>query len=204
MRDWAACCFNLYIAVTTFAATLGLGFQEERPMPWTKSAITALLAGIILSAALAENAAAQAPIRARPSTIPGTVRPPRLEPCWEVAGLSKSAIRERRAIAQQARQQVEAVCANSSLSARQRRQEIQRIHQQEQQQIEAIITPAQQAAMRSCEESRNGRDSGGRPRSGHCGASGGKPAPHNFPPHRFKPPHGKGKPPEGAAKPQCN
>src|SRR5260221_3161691 len=196
MRDWAACCFNLYIAVTTFAATLGLGFQEERPMPWNKSALTALLAGIILSAALAENAAAQAPIRARPSTIPGTVRPPRLEPSWEVAGLSKSPIRERRPIAQQTRQQVEAVCANSSLSARQRRQEIHRIHQQEQQQIEAIITPAQQAAMRSCQESRNGGHGGGRSRGGHGGTRGEKPAPHKPPPPRSNPQHDERKPPK--------
>ena len=39
-------------------------------MPWNKTVLSALLAGIILSAALAENANAQVPIRPRPSPLP--------------------------------------------------------------------------------------------------------------------------------------
>ena len=132
----------------------------EKLMSWNKTALSALFAGLILSAALAENATSQVPIRTRPSA-PGAIKRPRLEPCWEVAGVSRAAIQQRRAVAQQARQQVDAVCANSSLSMQQKRQQIQRIHQQERQQLEAIITPAQQAAMRSCQEGRNGGHSGG-------------------------------------------
>ena len=141
-------------------------------MSWNKTVLSALLAGIILSAALAENATAQVPIRTRPSTAPGTTTRPRLEPCWEVAGVSKSAIQQRRAIAQQARQQVEAVCANSSLSMQQKRQQIQQIHQRERQEIDAIITPAQQEAMRSCQEQRNGGHGGGHVGGGHGGPCG--------------------------------
>src|SRR5882762_10640279 len=103
--------------------------------------LSALLAGIILSAALAGNATAQVPIRPRPSTAPGTTKPPRLEPCWEVAGVSRSAIQQRQMITRQARQQVEAVCANSSLSIQQKRQQIQQIHQRERQEQEGLITP---------------------------------------------------------------
>src|ERR1700687_6414170 len=105
-------------------------------MSWNKTVISALLTGLIFSATLVKNATAQVPIRPRPSTAPGTTKRPRLEPCWEVAGVSKAAIQQRRAVAQQARQQVDAVCANSSLSMQQKRQQIQRIHQQERQQNE--------------------------------------------------------------------
>jgi hypothetical protein len=69
------------------------------------------------------------------------------------------------AVRNQARQEVEAVCANSSLSMQQKRLQIQQIYQQERQQIDAVITLAQQAALRSCREQRNGGHSGG----GHVG-----------------------------------
>jgi hypothetical protein len=171
-------------------------------MSWDKTALSALFAGIILSAALAGNATAQVPIRIRPSTAPGTTKRPRLEPCWEVAGVSKSAIQQRRAVAQQARQQVEAVCANSSLSLQQKRQQIQRIHQQERQQIEAIITPAQQAAIRSCQEGRNGGHSGGEHvGGGHGGPCGEMSVPHNSVPLHSSNPQDDEAPPNGTAKP---
>jgi len=172
-------------------------------MSWDKTVLSALFAGIILSAALAENATAQVPIRPRPSTAPGTTTRPRLEPCWEVAGVSKTAIQQRRVITQQAHQQVEAVCANSLLSIPQKRQQIQRIHQQERQQIEALITPAQQAAMRSCQAGRNGGHTGG----GHVGGRHGGPCgemsvPRNsVPPHSSNPQPDDETPPNETAKP---
>jgi len=173
-------------------------------MQWNKNKtlLSAVFAGIILSTALAENAIAQIPIRTRPSTAPGTIKRPRLEPCWEVAGVSKSAIQQRRAVAQQAHQQVEAVCANSSLSAQQKRQEIQRIHQQERQQIEAIITPAQQAAIRSCQEGRNGgHTGGGHVGGGHGGPCGEMSVPRNSVPPRSSNPQDDESPPNGTAQP---
>ena len=148
-------------------------------MPWNKTVRSALLAAIILSAALAENASAQVPIRTGPSTAPGTTKRPRQEPCWEVAGVSKSALQQRRAVAQQARQEVEAVCANSSLSIQQKRQQIEQIHQRERQEIDTIITPAQQEAMRSCQEQRNGGHAGGHAGGGHGGPCGETPSGHN-------------------------
>ena len=134
--------------------------------------VLALLAGIILSAALSENAIAQVPIRTGPPAASRPTPRPRVEPCWEVAGVSKSAIQQRRVIAQQARQEVEAVCANSSLSIQQKRQQIQQIRQRERQEIDAIITPAQQEAMRSCQEQRNGGHGGGHVGGGHGGPCG--------------------------------
>jgi hypothetical protein len=107
-------------------------------------------------------------------------RPVRPEPCWQVAGVAKSALQERRVIAQQARQEVAAACANSSLSPAQKRHQIQQIHQRERQQIEAVISPAQQEAMRSCQEQRNPRhSSGGHVAGGHVGGPcSEKPSPH--------------------------
>ena len=153
-------------------------------MSWNKTVLSALLAGIILSA-LPENATAQVPIRTRPPTAPGTTKRPRLEPCWEVAGVSKSAIQQRRMITQQTRQQVEAVCANSSLSIQQKRQQIQQIRRRERQEIEALITPAQQEAVRSCQEGRNGGHSGG----GHGGGGHGGPCSEMSLGHKSNPQH---------------
>jgi hypothetical protein len=123
-----------------------------------------------LFTALAENAVAQA-----------AVRPLRPEPCWQVAGVTKSALQERRAIAQQARQDIAKVCANSSLSPGQKRHEIQQIHQRERQQMEAVITPSQQEAMRSCQQQRNpAHSSGGHVAGGHgSGPCGQTPPSHN-------------------------
>ena len=134
--------------------------------------VLALLAGIILSAALSENVVAQVPIRTGPPAASRPTPRPRVEPCWAVAGVSKSVIQQRRVVAQQARQEVEAVCANSSLSIPQKRQQIQQIRQRERQEIDAIITPAQQADMRSCQEQRNGGHGGGHVGGGHGGPCG--------------------------------
>ena len=166
-------------------------------MSWNKTVLSALLTGIILSAALAENATAQVPIRPRPSTVPGTTKPPRVEPCWEVAGVSKAAIQQRRMITQQARQQVEAACANSSLSIQQKRQQIQQIHQRERQEIEALITPAQQEAIRSCQQGRNGGHGGG-----HLGGGRGGPCGEMSIGHKPNPQRGEDEtPPNETAKP---
>jgi hypothetical protein len=134
-------------------------------MSWERTVLLLLLAGIVLSSAFVHNAAAQIPIRTGP---PVGVRPraPRQEPCWEVAGVSKSAIEERQTIYRQTRQEVEAVCANSSLSIQQKRQQIQQIRQRQRQEIDAIITPAQREAIRACQEQR-GHGGGGHVGGGH-------------------------------------
>src|SRR6266852_7369967 len=168
-------------------------------MSRNKTLLAALLAGIILSAALAQNAMAQVPVRTGPSAAPGTtLKRPRAEPCWEVAGVSKSAIQQRRMITQQTRQEVEAVCANSSLSIQQKRQQIQQIRQRERQEIEALITPAQQEAIRSCQQGRNGGHGGG----GHLGGGHGGPCGEMSLGHKPNPQHGEDQtPPNETAKP---
>jgi TolA-binding protein len=167
-------------------------------MSWNTTVLSALLAGFILSAALAETAIAQVPVRVGPSTTSRPIsKPPQQEPCWEVAGVSKSAIQQRRSISQQARQEVEGVCANSSLSIQQKRQQIQQIHQRERQQIEAIITSAEQEAMRSCQEQRHPVHNGG----GHVGGGGGGPCGEMPVGHKPNPQHEEGETPNDTAHP---
>ncbi len=90
------------------------------------------------------------------STTRGTTSTNRREPCWQVAGVSKAAMEQRHIIGQQTRQEVEAVCANASLSAAQKQERIRAIHQQERQQMDALISPQQREAMHACQQQRGG------------------------------------------------
>jgi hypothetical protein len=76
------------------------------------------------------------------------------KPCWEVAGISKSAITERSRIEQETRSQVQSVCNDSSLNEQQKREKIGEIRQQSHQQIEALISPQQQEALTACQKER--------------------------------------------------
>lgn len=112
-----------------------------------------------------------------PGTTVGGTRPgrhggtttTRREPCWEVAGISKSAMQQRHVLAQQTRQEVEAVCANTSLTPAQKQQRIREIHQQERQQMQGLITPQQEEALRACRQERGGGTHVG---GGHIGGHG--------------------------------
>ena len=141
-----------------------------------------LFSRLFLFSGLVVVAVAQVPARPiPPSASSPHAGPARPEPCWQVAGVTKSALQQRRVIAQQARQEITSVCANSSLSLAQKRQQIQQIHRQERQQIDALITPAQQQTMRSCQEQRNpGHTGGGHLGGGHGGGPCGEmSSPHN-------------------------
>src|SRR5215471_11412429 len=115
-----------------------------------KFACSALLVGIFSISALAQTVTPLPKVRGiHPDSAPGTVPSathPKKEPCWEVAGVSKAAMEQRHALAQQARQEVEAVCANSSLTLQQKREQIRVIHEREKQQANALVTPQQEEA----------------------------------------------------------
>jgi hypothetical protein len=81
---------------------------------------------------------------------------PRVEPCWQQAGISKSAMQERGAIARETRSQVEAVCANSSLTPQQRQQQIRQIHRQAKERQDALVSPSQLEALQACQKERAG------------------------------------------------
>ena len=135
---------------------------------------SALIAGVVLLVMLVNNAGAQVPIRTGPptSTRPVT-KPPRLEPCWQVAGVSRAALQQRRSIEQQGHAEIQSVCANSSLSLAQKRQQIRQIHERQRQEIDGLISISQQEAMRTCQEERNhGGHGGGHGGGGHGGPCG--------------------------------
>jgi hypothetical protein len=85
----------------------------------------------------------------------------RREPCWEVAGISKATMEQRRALSLRSRQEVEGVCADAALSEPQKLARIREIHQQERQQIDGLISPAQREAMHACTQERGGGMGGG-------------------------------------------
>jgi hypothetical protein len=145
--------------------------MEFRTRSLSASFVMFLVAGL---AAFSASATAQS-VPVRGQTVPGhTANTPRQEPCWQVAGISKSAMEQRRSIMQGVHSQVEAVCADSSLSAQQRNEKIRQIHQQATQQANAIVTPSQMEALKSCQSS---RASAHPPTGGaiHHGGGGGGP-----------------------------
>src|SRR5277367_1507494 len=116
-----------------------------------------------------------APVPVRP-VAPG----PRIhqEPCWEEAGVSRAAIAQRRGIERGTRSQVAAVCADSALTAQQKHAKIHELREHARQEMEALISPEQREAIRSCEESRGaGRHAGGgMHRAGGAGPCGEMPS----------------------------
>lgn len=158
-------------------------------MSWHKFVLPVLFSGIALTLAVAQSTTTLPPARSRSGTsttgLPGTTgttgtgsgshlpgrtttNPNRKEPCWQVAGVSRSVIQQRQALQRQARQEIEAVCSNPSLSIPQKRERIHEIRQQEHAQVEGLISPQQQEAIRACQESRGGHlGGGGRISGGH-------------------------------------
>jgi hypothetical protein len=105
--------------------------------------------------AIRQRAAAQTlPIRVQEPLPrhPGTVArspQPHQPPCWEVAGISKSAMEQRRAIQERTSSEVEGVCADPSLSPQQRQQKIPQIHEQAKHELDALVSPQQMEALKS-------------------------------------------------------
>ena len=95
---------------------------------------------------------------------------PRQPPCWEVAGISKSAMEQRRAVQERTRSEIEAVCSDPSLSQQERQQKIRQIHEQAKQELDALTTPQQMEELKSCQMSRN--HGGIHPGAGHPSTGG--------------------------------
>jgi hypothetical protein len=78
----------------------------------------------------------------------------RREPCSEVAGISQSALQQRRSLEESAKSQIASVCADSALTAKQKAEEIKAIRERTKQEVQALITPQQEEALQSCRKSR--------------------------------------------------
>jgi len=135
-----------------------------------------LVCSLAVALTLSASLHAQTPLPRRGPTLgthpagPLKATHPHQVPCWEEAGISKAAMDQRRQIQQNARSQVEAVCADSSLTMQQKRERIREIHQQAHQESEALITPEQQQALKTCQQSR--ATGGGHPSVPHPGHAG--------------------------------
>lgn len=165
------------MSVCNFLQSVGFHPIRRNSMPRRALSLSTCLLAVVLSAPLSQRSAAQTlPVRVQqlpPAHPGGGARSPHphQQPCWEAAGISKSAMEQRRAIQQRTRSEVEAVCADSSLNHQQRQQKIRQIHQSAKQQLDALVTPQQMEEMKSCQMSRShgGAHHGG----GHPGAGGG-------------------------------
>ena len=108
-----------------------------------------LALGFVIALALTYPLTAQ--MAPTPSSRPmPTTRPGHHEPCWKQAGVSQSAIEQRRQIEETTRSQVESVCSDSSLTPQQKHEKIRQLHQEARQQTEHLITPQQEQALQSC------------------------------------------------------
>ena len=76
------------------------------------------------------------------------------EPCWQQVGISKDVIDQREAVARETRSQVQAVCADSSLTDPQKKQKIHAIHQESKQKVAGLMTEQQQQDLQSCQKER--------------------------------------------------
>lgn len=83
-----------------------------------------------------------------------TTRPARQTPCWQRAGISQSAMQQRKQIEENTHSQVESVCSDSSLTPQQKQQKIRQLRQEAQSQVQNLVTPQQEQALKSCRASR--------------------------------------------------
>ena len=110
---------------------------------------------------------------AAPLRVPPALRA-RQQPCWQQAGISQSAMQQRRQIEESTRAQIQSVCSDSSLTPQQKREKIRQLHEQTRQQVEGLISPAQQQALRACQQERSAAH-GGRIGGVHHGGGGSGP-----------------------------
>lgn len=96
---------------------------------------------------------------------------PHQEPCWQVAGISKPAMEQRRMIAERTRSEVQSVCADTSLTLAQKHQKIRELREQAKVQEERLVSPEQLQALHTCQTSR-GHSTGGIRMSGGGHGSG--------------------------------
>jgi len=103
---------------------------------------------------------------AAPSSGPMGVKGPasqKTEPCWEQAGISKSALEQSRSTRESARSQIQSVCSETNLTEQQKREKIRQIRQTAQQRVNAMISPAERQKLEAC---RRGNHTGGHPAAG--------------------------------------
>ena len=106
----------------------------------------------IATAVLAVFVSATLPVQAAIRSFPGNQRQGQggRGQCQQQAGVTQAAMQQARSLRERAKAEIEAICANNSLTHQQKMEQIRQIHQQTQQQVRGIISQAQQERLQSC------------------------------------------------------
>ena len=130
-----------------------------------------------------QTAAKPAHPAAGQASAAGTVRQ---APCWQQAGISKAAMQQKNQVAQERREQIQAVCADSSLTPKEKQQKIKEIRQQAKEKIDALVSSDQQEQLSACQKERAGNAShpstaANHPGNGPCGETASSGSAHAAP-----------------------
>ncbi|HZR64569.1 MAG TPA: hypothetical protein VFA85_05430 [Terriglobales bacterium] len=110
------------------------------------------------------------------------------EPCWQQVGISKAAMQQRDQVARERREQIQAVCADSSLTPKEKQQKIKEIRQQAKEKMDTLVSAEQEEQLHACQKERAGNEShpsapaahhSGNGPCGEIASSGNPPPPQN-------------------------
>jgi len=155
---------------------MALSLNGDHGMP--RKSISLTIASLFLCAGLAaaQSSSSNQPQQPQQPDQPQQPRQPQptrrgnLQPCWQVAGIDKSAVDRHAAIERETRSQIAGVCSNSSLTPQQKRQQVREIRLQAKQKMEGLVTPGQRQAFFACRQERGLKGDPGEPRvMGGCG-----------------------------------
>ena len=74
--------------------------------------------------------------------------------CWRQAGITRAELQQRKSIQEKTRTQITGVCANSSLTPKEKMQQVRELRVAEKQQFADLLTPDQQKALKECQRAR--------------------------------------------------
>jgi hypothetical protein len=111
---------------------------------------------IMIFAFAAGSLLAQSPSSAPPGGSAPTMRNGRGGGCWQQAGISPSVAQQGREIERNLHSQVMSVCADTSLSQEQKREQIHQLREQSLEQVRGLVTEQQAEAYKLCFERRHG------------------------------------------------
>lgn len=94
---------------------------------------------------------------------------PRGTPCWQQAGVPQDVMDKIKGIRAKGHADVQAVCADTSLSDAQKRDKAREIRNSTHEQVMALLTPEQRKAVNQCREERGNGAGRGAHRGGHGG-----------------------------------
>jgi len=160
----------------TFLLRSGLAYGEASMTKMMRLGFAFSVLMLLSTYPLAAQTAA--PSASPKAGAPGTAT--HKSPCWQQAGISQSAMQQRKQIEENTHSQVESVCSDSSLTPQQKQQKIHQLHEEAQKQIGGLITPQQEQERKSCRASRGeAPHMGGMHAGGPCGemATGNRPQP---------------------------